>query len=109
MTRRTIRNGTLGAAVAVALLAISTGSALAEDSGADDAIRVTFAREILFADTEVPREEPRWFSPILQLDEKSGFAYTRNLKMGNKALVLRIKGPYLRKQKALGLAFKINF
>jgi hypothetical protein len=109
MTQRTSGNRNLGVAVACVLLATPTATAFAQGAHADASLRASSHREILIAKSAAPDEASRWLRPPLELDRKSGFAYSRNLKMGNRSLVFRIKGPYLRKQNAFGLAFKIDF
>ena len=43
------------------------------------------------------------------LAKKSGFGYTRHLKLGKRSFAFGVRGPVMRKQKALGLAFQIRF
>jgi hypothetical protein len=41
--------------------------------------------------------------------KKSGFGYTRHLKLGERSFSFGVRGPVMPKQKALGLAFRIRF
>jgi hypothetical protein len=50
-----------------------------------------------------------WFGRNFHIQKKSGFAYTRHFAMSERPIVFRIQGPVMRKQKALGLTFKIRF
>lgn len=92
MTQRNILHCALVSATAIAFLA--AGPAFAQDTSTN---------------IEEPREETNWFSPNFQLHRKSGFSYTRHLKVAEKPFIFRIQGPVLRKQEALGLTFKIRF
>ena len=109
MTRHSIAQRILRAAAAVVLLSVPISPALAEDSPAKDAVRSKLHREILISEENELREERAWFRQDITLHEKAGLAYTRGLKLGERPLVFGIKGPVMKKQKALGLAFKINF
>jgi len=97
----------LGGATAVVFLAAATGSALAGDTTAKDAIRSDLHQEI--ASAEEPLDEIGWFGPNFHLHKKSGFAYTRHVSLAERPFVFRIQGPVLKNQEAVGLAFKIRF
>jgi hypothetical protein len=109
MTRRAIMQYALGGAAAVVFLATPTGSAFAQGTTAEDAIRTDLHWEIPIASAEEPREQTDWSGPNFHLHKKSGFAYTRHMRVAERPFVFRIQGPVLRKQKAVGLAFKIRF
>jgi hypothetical protein len=110
MTRRAITQFALGGAAVVLLLVTSTGSAFAEETAVEDAIRSTdLYQEVPTASEEEPRDEVGWFGPNFHLHKKSGFAYTRHMKVAERPFVFRIQGPVLRHQEAVGLAFKIRF
>jgi len=108
MTRRAIMRFALGSAAAVAL-ASPTGSAFADDANAKHAIRIDLLQETPSASADQPSKEIDWLGPNFRLHKKSGFAYTRHLKVSERPFVFDIQGPVLRKQEALGLAFKIRF
>ena len=50
-----------------------------------------------------------WFGRNFHIQKKSGFAYTRHFALSDRPFVFKIQGPVMRKQKALGLTFKIRF
>jgi hypothetical protein len=50
-----------------------------------------------------------WFGPSFHIQKKAGFAYTHHFALSDRPLIFRIQGPVMRKQKALGLTFKIRF
>jgi len=109
MTRHSITHRILQATAAIAALTFPISPALAEDTPVKDALRRNLHREILISENAELRQEGGWFSPDIHLHRKAGFSYTHHLKLGKRPLVFRIKGPVMRKQKALGLAFKIRF
>ncbi len=90
-------------------LATPTGSAFAQGTTAEDAIRTGLHREIPIASAEEPREQTDWSGPNFHLHEKSGFSYTRPMRVAERRFVFRIQGPVLSNQEAVGLAFKIRF
>ena len=75
----------------------------------EEAVRSDLRREILLTNLNEPRAETNRFSSNIRLHKKSGFAYTRRLRMADRLFVFRVQGPVLRKQEALGLKFKIRF
>lgn len=109
MTRRTIPHWQLAATAAVALSFHTATPALADEPAA----KVTLADDLALEAPDPPSDEAeekwRWFSPNVHLHKKSGFAYTRQLKLADRNLVFGVQGPVLRKQEALGLTFKIRF
>jgi hypothetical protein len=109
MTRRAITQFTLGSAAVVLFLVTPTGSAFAEDTTVEDALRTKLHGEVPIASVEEPRDEAGWFGPNFHIQKKSGFAYTRHMKVAERPFVFRIQGPVLRRQKAVGLAFRIRF
>lgn len=67
-------------------------------------------RELLLTDSDALDETSGWFADEnFHIARKSGFGYTRRLKFGDRALSIGVRGPVMRKQKALGLAFRIRF
>jgi hypothetical protein len=67
-------------------------------------------REFLLAPPAAPDERPRWLAgDNFHIAKKAGIGYTRRLKFGERALRFSVRGPVMRKQKALGLAFRIRF
>lgn len=108
MMRRTIRHCALGSAAVVAFLTAPTGHAFAQDNP-EEAVRTDLRREILLTSLKEPSAETDRFSSNFRLHKKSGFAFTRRLRMADRLFVFRVQGPVLRKQEALGLKFKIRF
>jgi hypothetical protein len=109
MTRRSITQRALGITAAVALLGTPTAAAFAQDTDAESQPRIIRQREILISSTDEPRAKGGWLAENVRLNAKYGFAYKQKLKMGDRPVVVRIRGPVMRKQKALGLTFKIDF
>lgn len=112
MTRRAILQFALGSTAVVVFLAAQTGSSFAQDETAEDRTPIVLYQDLQELPTESPKEpidEPSWFGPNFHLHKKSGFAYTREVKLAERPFVFRIQGPVLRRQEAVGLAFKIRF
>jgi len=62
----------------------------------------------------VPALEPldgrnSWLRRNFHIQKSAGFGYTQHFHMSDKDIVFKVQGPVLRKQKALGLTFKIDF
>jgi hypothetical protein len=87
----------------------------ATPAAADDAINLA-----------IPVDDPQLgFSPLdiepdpsaagwlaaqhFHIAKKSGFGYTRRLKLGERSMSLSIRGPVMQRQKALGLRFRVRF
>jgi hypothetical protein len=67
-------------------------------------------REILLAPADEPTERPGWLTvDHFHVAKKAGFGYTRSLKFGERTFSFGVRGPVLRKQKAVGLNFRIRF
>ena len=109
MTRRTIQGLAVWAVSAGALLIQPNGVAHAGEPTAKDVVGTDLRAEILLSMDEQPEEDRRWFSSSLRLHLKSGVVYTRHLTINEKPFVFGVQGPIMRKQKALGLRFKIRF
>ena len=109
MTRRAILQFALGSTAVVVFLAAQTGSSFAQDETAEDRTSIVLYQELPTESPEEPVDEPIWFGPNFHLHKKSGFAYTRQVKLAERPFVFRIQGPVLRRQEAVGLAFKIRF
>ena len=109
MTRRSTIQRALEITAVAALLATPTAAAFAQDPEPENQPRIIRQREILISSTDEPRGKGSWLTENVRLHAKSGFAYKQKLKTGDKPVVVRIRGPVMRKQKALGLTFKIDF
>jgi hypothetical protein len=117
MTRRGIARRTLAAAASIALLAIPTGAAFAEEDIEEeqqqeqeqDETRIIRQREILMASDGETTASNGWLGSNIHLHSKAGLAFTRQLKLGEQPIVFGLKGPVLKKQKALGLTLLIRF
>jgi len=109
MTRRTIPQRVLVSTALAAAFAVLAGPALAQDDTTEEPRRTRRQSEILLSADAAPREQHGWLSPNFHLHKKSGFAYTRQLKVGEHPFVFRVQGPVLRKQEAIGIAFGIRF
>ena len=110
MTRRSISRRSFEASVACLLLAVPCSTAFAADSKAEEETRQTrTSREILMQEDAELQKKNSWLSPNFHLHEKAGFGYAKKLKWGDRSLVFRLRGPVMRKHKALGLRFRLNF
>ena len=94
---------------AAVCLANPPGSAFADDATAKGAIVIDLLQRTPIATAETPSEQIRWLGSNFHLHRKSGFAYTRSLTVAERPFVFDIQGPVLRRQEAVGLAFKIRF
>jgi hypothetical protein len=65
------------------------------------------AREESPLSQDATSHRPAWLSAV-QFDRKSGFAVRRSLAFGERDVILRLKGPVMKK-KRLGLAVEIRF
>jgi hypothetical protein len=67
-------------------------------------------REVLLAIATEPDQNAGWLAgDNFHIAKKAGVGYTHRLKVGERALSIDVRGPVMRKQKALGLAFRIRF
>jgi len=67
-------------------------------------------REILLAPSDASPERADWLTgDSFHIAKKAGFGYTRKLKLGDRTYSFGVRGPVLRKQKAVGLRFRIRF
>ena len=67
-------------------------------------------REYLLATASEAGEREKWLSSDnFHIVKKAGFGYTRRFKLSERAFSIGVRGPVMRKQKALGLAFRIRF
>jgi len=62
----------------------------------------------------VPAAEPlggrsSWLRQNFHIQKSAGFGYTQHFRVSDKDFVFKVQGPVLRKQKALGLTFKVRF
>jgi hypothetical protein len=100
----------LHTALACLLFAVPCTAAFAADPAAEEEARkIRTSREILMNENGVPTKKGSWLSPNFHLHEKAGLGYEKKLQWGDRPLVLRLRGPVLRKQKAVGLRFNLNF
>lgn len=110
MTHRSISRPAFAAAFVWMLLALPCTAAFAADPAADEEDRkVRTSREILMNEDPELEKKGSWLSPNFHLHEKAGLGYAKKLKWGDRPLEFRVRGPIMRKQKALGLRFKVNF
>ena len=108
MTRRAIREWTVRTAAIAALLVHPASAALAsEPEEKPDPIELK--SEVLLSSDGLENSERPWLPPNFHLHKKSGFAFTHRTEFADKPMLLRLQGPVLRKQKALGLTFQIRF
>lgn len=95
-------------AAAAALVLGATGAALADEpEEKQDAVELK--SEVLLSSEGLPDSDRPWLPSSFHLHKKSGFAFTHRAVVDHKPVVFRIQGPVLRKQKAVGLTFKIQF
>ena len=110
MTRRSISRRSFEASLACLLLAVPCSAAFAADPKAEEEPRqIRTSREILMQEDAELRKKNSWLSPNFHFNEKAGFGYAKELKWGDRSLVFRVRGPIMRKQKALGLRFRLKF
>jgi len=105
--RRTLNEWMIGIS-AFAALTIQAAPAFADPPAAQQK-REGLSPEVLFAPVDDLDRDGRWLSANFHLQKKSGFAYTHRTALSDRPFIFRIQGPVMRKQKALGLTFKIHF
>ena len=108
MTRRAIREWTVRTAAIAALIVPPAGAALAGEAE-EKPEPVELKSELLLSSDGLVNSERSWLPQNLHLHKKSGFAFTHRTEFADKPMLLRLQGPVLRKQKALGLTFQIRF
>lgn len=108
MTRRILKRWMSGIAASAALLIQSAGSAFADPPMVEPAAE-GLAPELLRPRIDDPNEDGSRFGSSFHIQKKSGFAYTHHFGMSDRPIIFRIQGPVMRKQKAVGLTFKICF
>jgi hypothetical protein len=108
MTRRTLEQWLKRIAASAALVFQAAVPAFAEPATAERATGV-LPREILHPHDDDFDRNGSWLRPKFHLQKKSGVAFTHRFAMSNRPFVFRIQGPVMRKQKALGITFKIRF
>ena len=108
MTRRTLNRWLGGITAGAAAMIQATVPAFADPPTTEQAARYR-TREILHPRVGNPGEGDGWLRRSFHLQKKAGFAYTHQFETSDKPLILRIQGPVMKKQKALGLTFKIRF
>jgi hypothetical protein len=65
--------------------------------------------EVLLSIDGLENSERPWIPSNFHLHGKSGFAFTHRAEFADRPLIFRLQGPVLRRQKALGLTFKVRF
>ena len=73
---------------------------------------VTHPNAEILADLDHSEIEEGWLSPHLArvgLSGKYGLVYKRSLDLGDRKLLLRVRGPALGRKKRLGLSFELRF
>ncbi len=108
MTRRILNHWMSGITASAALVIQAAVPAFADPPTAEQATK-GLSPKILYPRVNDLDEDGSWFRSNFHIQKKSGFAYTRHFTMSERPFVFRIQGPVMRKQKALGLAFKIRF
>ena len=108
MTRRILNRWMSGITASAALVIQTAFPAFADPPSAEQATQGRLP-EILRPRVNHLDEDGSWFNSSFHIQKKSGFAYTHRLAASDRPFVFRIQGPVMRKQKALGITFKIRF
>jgi hypothetical protein len=67
-------------------------------------------REILFAPSFEPGPLDTWLAlERFHIAKKAGVGYSNKLRFGDRSYKFSVRGPLMKKHKALGLAFRIKF
>jgi hypothetical protein len=108
--RKSLDTITRASLMIAALCTFMTAPAAAIDPAETNQRPLEDSREVLFAIATEPDENTGWLaSDNFHIAKKAGIGYTHRLKIGERSLSIGVRGPVMRKQKALGLAFRIRF
>lgn len=108
MARRSLEHWATGVTAGAALLLQSALPAFA-DPPSEPPPGEAKAAVILVPAIEPLEGRSGWLRRNFHLQKSAGFGYTQHFRVSDKDVVFKVQGPVLRKQKALGLTFKIKF
>jgi hypothetical protein len=108
VSRRSLEHWASGVTAGAALLLQSALPAFAEPPGEPPPSQRAPA-EILVPAIEPLEAHNGWLGRSFHLQKSAGFGYTQHFHVSDHDFVFKVQGPVLRKQKALGLTFKIRF
>jgi hypothetical protein len=92
------------------LCTVMASPAAAIDPAETDPLPLEGDREYLYATPARSDGRAGWLAgDNFHIAKKAGIGYTRSLDIGEHALSIGVRGPVMRKQKALGLLFRIRF